>query len=149
MSKKIVNIALLKIVEGKACSSSKTRKDEVPQSPGPDTGREESEYLDYSREHYLLAGWREDESESSDEEHFETGAAGLDHFQGATGLLFQEHFLSTLLSQHEEELEDESDLIRQAMAASKEEVLARSLEEQEERDQEALMCALALSLDEQ
>ena len=54
-----------------------------------------------------------------------------------------------MLSQHEEELEDESDLIRQAMAASQEEVLARSLEEQEERDQEALMCALALSLDEQ
>ena len=63
MSKKIVNIALLKIVEGKACSSSKTTKSEVPQSPGPDCGREESEYLEYSREHYL-ADWREDESEN-------------------------------------------------------------------------------------
>ena len=114
----------------------------------PDCGREESECFESSREHYL-AGWREDESESSDEEHFETGAARLDLFQGATGLLYQEHFFSTMLSQHEEELEEESDLIRQAMAASKDEVLARSLEEQEERDQEALMCALALSLDEQ
>ena len=148
MSKKIVNIALLKIVEGKACSSSKTTKSEAPQSLVPDCGREESECFDNSREHYL-AGWREDESESSDEEYFETGAAGLDHFQEATGLFYQEHFLSTMLSQHEEDLEDESDLIRQAMAASQEEVLARSLEEQEERDQEALMCALALSLDEQ
>ena len=148
MSKKIVNIALLKIVGGKACSSSTTKKSEAPQSLGPDCGREESECFESSREDHL-AGWREDESESSDEEHLQTGAAGLDHFQGATGLLYQQHLLSTLLSQHEEELEDESDLIRQAMAASQEEVLARSLEEQEERDQEALMCALALSLDEQ
>ena len=143
-----MNIALLKIVEGKACSSSTTKESEAPQSLGPDCGREESECFESSREEYL-AGWREDESESSDEEHFQTGAAGLDLLQGATGLLYQEHFLPTLLSQQEEELEDESDLIRQAMAASQEEVLARSLEEQEERDQEALMCALALSLDEQ
>ena len=143
-----MNIALLKIVGGKACSSSTTKKSEAPQSLGPDCGREESECFESSREDYL-AGWREDESESSDEEHFQTGAAGLDLLQGATGLLYQEHFLPTLLSQHEEELEDESDLIRQVMAASQEEVLARSLEEQEERDQEALMCALALSLDEQ
>ena len=148
MSKKIVNIALLKIVEGKVCSSPTTKESEAPQSLGPDCGREESECFESSREEYL-AGWREDESESSDEEHFETGAAGLDHFQGATGLLFQEHFSSTMLSQHKEEFEDESDLVRQAMAASQEEILAGSLEEQEERDQEALMCALALSLDEQ
>ena len=148
MSKKIVNIALLKIVGGKACSSSTTKKSEAPQSLGPDCGREESECFESSREEYL-AGWREDESESSHEEHFETGAAGLDYFQGATGLLFQEHFSSTMLSQHKEEFEDESDLVRQAMAASQEEILAGSLEEQEERDQEALMCALALSLDEQ
>ena len=55
----------------------------------------------------------------------------------------------TLQSQHKKEDEDENEILRQVLAASQEEILATSVAEQEERDQEALMCALALSIDEQ
>ena len=75
------------------------------------------------------------------------GATGLfpgaaEFFHGATRLLLQEHVIK-MQSHHQVEDEDESEILRRALATS------TSLAEQEERDQEALMCALALSIDAQ
>ena len=118
---------------------------------------DESDELDSVLRDHTLAQWRDEESDTSDEdEQLEEelrGATGLfqgpaEFLQGATGSLFQDH-LRTMHSQHEEEDEDESEILRQVLEASQEEVLARSVAEQEERDQDALMCALALSISEQ
>ena len=80
------------------------------------------------REH-TLPQWREEESETSDEEDqleellgatgLFPGAAGLFPgptriLQGATGLMFQEH-LMTMHSHHQ--VEDESEILMQALAA--------------------------------
>ena len=187
LPQKIVNIALLRIVEQNNQASSHrdshqaSSHDSLPQRkqaeesevypshhrpiyPGGSQDFDESGDLDSVLRDETLARWREEESETSDEdEQLEElrGAAGLfpgaarlfpgatRFLQGATGFLFQEH-LMTLQSQHEEEEdEDENEMLRQALAASQEEILATSVAEQEERDEEALMCALALSIDEQ
>ena len=173
MPQKIVNIALLRIVEQNAQASSqshdsvvscsrKAEESEVypshrPINPGGSQDFDDSDHLDSVLRERTLAQWRDEDSETSDEEEllgaagFFPGPAGLfpaatGFLQGATGLLFQEH-LMTLQSQVEDE--DEREIIMQALAASREETRATSLAEQEERDQEALMCALALSIDEQ
>ena len=164
LPQKIVNIALLRIVEQNAQTSShdsavpRSRQEEESKvhpshrriNPGGRRDFEESDDLDSVLREHTLARWREEESEALDEEEqleelqgatgLIPGAAGF--FQGATGLLFQEHVM-TMQSQHQEEDEDESEILRRALATS------TSLAEQEERDQEALMCALALSIDEQ
>ena len=163
MPQKIVNIALLRIVEQNAQASSQSHDSVLPRSrqaeesevysshrpinPGGSRDFGNSDHLDSVLREHTLAQWREEESETSDEDEL-LGATGLfpGFLQGATGLLFQEH-LMTLQSQVEDE--DEREIIMQALAASREETRATSLAEQEERDQEALMCALALSLDEQ
>ena len=165
LPQKIVNIALLRIVEQNAQASSQSHDSVLPRSrqaeesevysshrpinPGGSRDFGNSDHLDSVLREHTLAQWREEESETSDEDEL-LGATGLfpGFLQGATGLLFQEH-LMTLQSHHQVEDEDESEILMQALAASREEPRATSLAEQEERDQEALMCALALSIDEQ
>ena len=164
LPQKIVNIALLRIVEQNAQASShdsavplsrKAEESEVysshrPINPGGSRAFDERDHLDSVLRERTLAQWRGEESETSDEEeHLEEllGATGLfpgprptGFLQGATGLLFQEHLMA-MGSQHQVEDEDEREILMQTRATS--------LAEQEERDQEALMCALALSIDEQ
>ena len=169
LPQKIVNIALLRIVEQNAQAhnsvppASQAEESKVCPSHQPICTKRRRDYdenddLDSVLREHTLAQWRDEESDTSDEdeqleEQLLRGATGLfqgpeEFLQGATGLLFQEH-LQTMHSQHEEEDEDESEILRQVLEASQEEVLARSVEEQEERDEDALMCALALSIDEQ
>ena len=151
---KIVNIALLRIVEQniKALSrdsgQSQTKESEVHPSQQTVSTEEGSGNFDENDEFDSvlraanLLHWRDEESDTSDEER-PRGATGT--HQGAAGFLFQEHLMSRH-SQHKEEDEDENGILRQAWT---EEVLRRSIAEQEERDEEALMCALALSISEQ
>ena len=166
LPEKIVNIALLRIVEQKIQASShdsavprsrEAEESEVypshrPSNPVGSQDFDERDDLDSVLREQSLDQWREEESETSDEEeHLEEllGATGLfpgprptGFLQGATGLLFQEHLMA-MESQHQVEDEDESEILMEALATSK------SIAEQEEMDQEALMCALALSVDEQ
>ena len=163
LPQKIVNIALLRIVEQNAQAhssvppASQEKESEVHPSHQP-IHAEGSQNFDESDDlDSVLAQWRDEESDTSDEdEQLEEelrGATGIfpraaEFLQGAAGLLFQEHVM-TMHSHYEEEDEDESEILRQVLEASQEEVLARSVEEQEERDEDALMCALALSIVEQ
>ena len=133
LPQKIVNIALLRIVEQNAQASSqshdsvvscsrKAEESEVypshrPINPGGSQDFDDSDHLDSVLRERTLAQWREEESETSDEEEL-LGATGLfpgpaglfpaatGFLQGATGLLFQEH-LMTLQSQVEDEDERE------------------------------------------
>ena len=140
LPQKIVNIALLRIAEQNTQASShdsvvprsrKAEESEVnrPINPGRSRDFDESDHMDSVLREHTLPQWREEESETSDEEDqleellgatgLFPGAAGLFPgptriLQGATGLMFQEH-LMTMHSHHQ--VEDESEILMQALAA--------------------------------